>query len=82
MQIEIYKKISQITNTLSKASLFFIQKHKLGLLSRYQKIYKEARKSSIFNKDFDENTLNNLDKRIQLCFVFDKSKIIQWNSPT
>lgn len=47
-----------------------------------KKTYKEARKFSIFDKDFDENTLNNLDKKMQLCFVFDKSKIIQWNNPT
>lgn len=79
---DIQKNSSANKYTIKGVTFFSYKNISLVCPVDIKKTYKEARKFSIFDKDFDENTLNNLDKKMQLCFVFDKSKIIQWNSPT
>jgi len=78
----IQKNLSTNKYTIKGVTFFSYKNISLVCPVDIKKTYKEARKFSIFDKDFDENTLSNLDKKMQLCFVFDKSKIIQWNSPT
>ncbi|WP_158149039.1 hypothetical protein [Pantoea agglomerans] len=78
----IQKNSSANKYTIKGVTFFSYKNISLVCPADIKKTYKEARKFSIFDKDFDENSLNNLDKKMQLCFVFDKSKIIQWNSPT
>lgn len=78
----IQKNVANSKYTIKGVTFFSYKNISLVCPVDIKKTYKEARKFSIFDKDFDENTLINLDKKMQSCFVFDKSKIIQWKSPT
>ncbi|WP_261641524.1 hypothetical protein [Erwinia mallotivora] len=74
---------NSVNNKYTIKGVTFFSYKKLSLIcpSDIKKTYQEARKFSIFDNEFDEKALDKLDKKMQSCFIFDKGKFIQWNSP-